>query len=68
MDKRFEIVLDRLSQKPSVSISAASDGWKETIAAYRFFDNPRLQQEDVLAPHQDATLDRIAGHDVVLLV
>lgn len=68
LDERFKIVLDRLSQKPSVSIPAACRGWTETVAAYRFFDNPSVQQQDVLAPHQDATLDRIAEQDVVLLI
>ena len=68
LDERFKIVLDRLSQKPSVSIPAACNGPTETIAAYRFFDNHRVQYEDVLAPHQDAALNRIAEQKVVLLI
>ena len=68
LDERFKIVLDRLSQKPSVSIPAAGNGWSETIAAYRFFDNPRVEPDDLLAPHFDATLNRIAEQNVVLLI
>ncbi len=68
LDERFRIVLDHLSQKPSVSIPTACCGWTETIATYRFFDNSRVEPQDVLAPHQDATLDRIAEQDVALLI
>ena len=68
LDKRFAIVLDRLSQKPSVGISTACKDWGETLATYRFFDNQRVASEDVLSPHFDATLDRIAEHKVVLLI
>lgn len=64
LDERFKILLDRLSQKPSVSIPAACNCWSETIAAYRFFDNPRVEPDDVLGPHFDATLNRIAEQDV----
>lgn len=68
LDRRFEIVLDRLSQKPSVGISTACEDWSETLATYRFFDNDRVDADEVLAPHYDATLDRIAEHKVVLLI
>jgi hypothetical protein len=68
LDERFKIVLDRLSQKPSVSIPAACLGATEVIAAYRFFDNERVDEHEILQPHQDATLERMAKHDVVLLI
>jgi hypothetical protein len=68
LDERYTILLDRLSQKPSVSIPAACQGASEVIAAYRFFDNDRVDEHEVLKPHQDATLNRIAEHAVVLLI
>lgn len=68
LDERFKVVLDRLSQKPSVSIPAACRGTAEVIAAYRFFDNQRVDEHEILKPHQDATLDRMAEHEVVLLL
>lgn len=67
LNGRYEILLDRLSQKPSVSIPAACNGWSETMAAYRFFDNNRIDEKVIFQPHQDATLERIKQHDVVLL-
>lgn len=67
LDERFKVVLDRLSRKPSASIPAACNGPTEAIATYRFFDNDRVDESEILKPHQDATLDRIAEHNVVLL-
>ncbi len=68
LDARFRIVLDDLSEKPSVSIPTACGGWSETCAAYRFFKSKRVDAQKVLAPHRVATLKRIAEHDVVLLI
>jgi hypothetical protein len=68
LNERYTILLDRFSKKPSVSIPTACQGESETIAAYRFFDNDRVDEQEVLQPHQDATLNRMAEHDVVLLV
>lgn len=68
LDRRFEIVLDRLSQRPMLSIPAACEGWGETQAAYRFFDNDRVEPKKILAPHCEATLRRIRAEKVVLVV
>ena len=38
------------------------------VAAYRFFDNDKVTFENVLAPHIDATYQRVARQKVVLLV
>ena len=68
LDERYKIILDRLSRRPSVSIPTACEGWSQTVAAYRFFDNSRVEAQELLAPHQDATLNRIAEQEVVLLI
>ena len=41
LDRRYRVVLDCLSDKPSLSIPAACGGLAETTAAYRFFANER---------------------------
>jgi Transposase DNA-binding/Transposase Tn5 dimerisation domain len=66
LDRRYAMVLDRLSDKPSLSIPAACGGLTETTAAYRFCANRRVDVAKVLQPHQDATLERIREHKVVL--
>jgi hypothetical protein len=61
-------VLEQLSAQPTESIPAASGTWADTKAAYRLFDNDRVDAVDILDGHSRATLQRIAGEPVVLLV
>ena len=68
LDSRFPIVMDDLSEKPSASIPTACGGWTDTHATYRFFKSKRVDAQKVLAPHREATLGRIAEHDVVLII
>lgn len=71
-DKRLEArsrkLLSALAENPQASIPAACGGWAETQAAYRFFDQSRVDEQAILAPHREATLRRIQKHPVVLLV
>ena len=67
LNRRYELLLDRLSDKPTLSIPAACRGWAETAAAYRFFDNEKTDAAKVLQPHHDATVERIRAIDVVLV-
>lgn len=68
LNQRASQLLERLSADPCASVNAACQGWGETQAAYRFFDNPRVTPERLLEPHRQATLRRIAAEEVVLLV
>jgi hypothetical protein len=68
LDRRFSLVLERLSEKPTASIPAACKSWTETIAAYRFFQNDSVTSDRILKPHRDATINRIGEHNVVLMI
>jgi Transposase DNA-binding/Transposase Tn5 dimerisation domain len=67
LNRRYELLLDRLSDKPTLSIPAACRGWAETTAAYRFFDSDKTDAARVLKPHHDATVERIRTHEVVIV-
>jgi len=67
LNHRYELLLDRLSDKPTLSIPAACRGLAETTAAYRFFDSERTDAAKVLQPHHDATVERIRVHPVVMV-
>ncbi|HEV3117695.1 MAG TPA: IS4 family transposase [Gemmataceae bacterium] len=67
LDRRFAVVLESLSEKPSLSIPAACGGLAETTAAYRFFANERVDAAKVLQPHRDATVERVREQKVVLV-
>lgn len=68
LNRRSKKVLDALAANPQVSVNAACSGWSETLAAYRFFDNPAVEPEKILAPHQEATKQRIQAQPVVLVI
>ena len=67
LQKRLRKVLNAMSQKPSLKFPAGCNGSAETKAAYRFLDNEHVTFKTVLAPHQDATLERIRDQPVVLI-
>ena len=66
LDARYQVLLELLSDKPSLSIPAACGGQAETAAAYRFFDNEKTDPAKVLRPHHHATLERIRAEAVVI--
>ena len=70
-DKRLNVrlaeVLTQLGGHPTASIPAACGGYAETAAAYRFFDNDKVNFDNILQPHIDATYRRMSEHPVVIL-
>ncbi len=68
LNRRSKQVLESLGANPEASINAACEGWSETLAAYRFFDNSAVTPEKILQPHRDATVRRMQDHPVVLVV
>jgi hypothetical protein len=68
LNARMLFILDQLQSKPTLSIPSACGGYAETAGAYRFFDNERVCFGNVLQPHIDASLRRIAAQESVILV
>lgn len=67
LNDRFGKLLGQLAAHPTASIPAACGGYAETAAAYRFFDNEKVEFEKVLQPHIDATRQRVADQPVAIL-
>ncbi len=67
LNRRCARVLERLAADPQASVNAACHGWAETHAAYEFFKNKKVDEQKVLAPHRQATLQRMKSHPVVLV-
>jgi len=71
-NKRLETrainLLNNLGSKPLETIPAACQGWAETKAAYRFFNNNKVTADKILAPHIEATLKRMESYLTVLLI
>ena len=68
LDARVAVLLSELGSRPNLSIPAACKGRAEMEAAYRFFDNPKVSFQKVLAPPARQTLERMAAQETVLLV
>jgi Transposase DNA-binding len=66
--KRLAKLLSELSERPVSSIPSACHGWAETVAAYRFVDNPSVGCDEILSGHKPATVERIRLQEVALLV
>ncbi len=57
-----------LAQAPAESITAASGGWSEVIAACRFLNNGDFEAGELIRPHRRMILDRSRGSDCVLAI
>lgn len=68
LNERMKLVATRISRAPQGSIQSAFRGWKEVMAAYRFFDNGHTTVDSIIKPHQDATLERVKEHECVVLI
>jgi hypothetical protein len=61
LDRRFRKLLEQLSEGTGESIPMACQDWANTKAAYRFFSNERVNEEDILAGHFQATRERLSA-------
>lgn len=68
LNRRSKQVLEALAANPEASINSACEGWTDTLAAYRFFDNPAVAPEKILQPHSEATVRRMREQPVVLMI
>ena len=69
-DKRLEARLvklcDTFSEAPESPINQACEDWAETKAAYRFFQNEKVDIAEIMTAHRHKTAARAAAHGTVL--
>jgi hypothetical protein len=53
LNKRIKIITNNMIKKPAKSINAQSETWGESKGAYRFFDNPKVNVQNIIKPHID---------------
>src|ERR1700757_4013175 len=68
LGKRFKRFVEQLSEGIVETIPMACQDWANTKAAYRFFSNERVSENDILAGHFQATRERFATAEGSLLV
>lgn len=67
LKKRFGSLLNKLVACPDKSIPGSCKTWKETLAAYRFFNHKNITSFSILKSHQEATVERIKNEKIVLI-
>lgn len=66
--KRLRKLLEQLSENIGGTIPWACQDWANTKAAYRFFSNERVSEEEILAGHCQATRDRLEASSALILM
>jgi len=68
LGKRFRGLIEQIGGAVGESIPMACQDWANAKAAYRFFSNERVSEEDILGGHFRASSDRFAMSDGAVLV
>jgi hypothetical protein len=68
LTKRLTLILEIFANHPTLSIPQACGPWSITKATYRFLDNDKVKDQEILIPHQLATQKRIQNHPIVLAI
>ena len=66
--KMFIKIVEHLSASPEASVPQANGTWSETKATYKFWDSPYIKPSMIRLGHIDATVERMAKHQVVLAI
>ena len=68
LGRRFRELLKQMGGGMGESIPLACQDWASTKAAYRFFANERVSEDDILSGHFDATRARFDSSDATVLL
>ena len=68
LNRRLLTLAEAFGAQPQAPLNQASADWQDTKAAYAFFDNPQALPAEILLPHQQRTLERMAAHPLVLAI
>ncbi len=68
LKSRFLKIMNQLFDKMGSSIPMACQDWANTKAAYRFFSNPNLSEEEILEGHFHSTKSRFDATEGSVLV
>jgi len=68
LNKRLTIIANFFINNPTFSIPQTCGPWNITKATYRFFDNDKVKEKQIQAPHLSATEKRVANQRTVLAI
>ena len=68
LKKRFRTIIEQLAAGIGRSLPFACQDWANTKAAYRFLDNSRISEAEILEGHFQATYERFTASPGTILV
>jgi hypothetical protein len=68
LNRRLVETATQMAAQPTAPLNQACADWAATKASYRLFQNERVTEVSILAPHQTQTQGRMAEHALVLAV
>ena len=68
LNRRFKLIIAQLAKCCSKTLASSFSHWKQIKASYRFFDNRKVKESEMLSPHIEQTGERIKAHETVLLL
>ena len=68
LGQRLHKLIERMGGAIGASLPLACQDWANTKAAYRFFSNDRVSEEQILAGHFQSTRERFAAAEGTILV
>ena len=68
LNRRFGTMLEALGERPGKSLPTAFQDWSNTKAAYRFFSNDTVSEDEILEGHFAASAVRIRATDGPILI
>ena len=68
LKQRLIRLVEQLSQKPTASVPLACGNWAQTKASYRFWDNKKVEIDEIITAHKLSTLDRAKDEEIILAI
>lgn len=68
LNQRLINLCDKFSEAPESPINQACEDWSETKAAYRFFQNEKVETSAIMATHREKTAKRLETHGTILAI
>ena len=68
LDSRLIKTIKLMADQPTASINQSCGNWSQVKAAYRLFDNDRVDAEKILGAHGESAMARMINERIVLII
>lgn len=68
LNRRLIKMVEDFAGNPESSVPKACKTWAATRASYEFWDNSRVNADDIIRAHKEQTIERIQSQDTILAI